>query len=78
VLARFLDDAEACTATADAVAQPGPGGGPGGGAGSGAIVDIPVDVVLLDNNTSTDGGAANLVDPGTVLDPLPAGLSLLQ
>jgi hypothetical protein len=77
VLARFLDDAEACTATADAVAQPGPGGGPGGGAGTGGIVAIPVDVTLLDNNTATDGGPANLVDPGTVLDPLPAGLTLL-
>jgi hypothetical protein len=82
VLARFLDDAEACTATADAIARPGPGGGHGGGhgggAGSGAIVDIPIDIVILDNNTATDGGPANLVDPGTLLDPLPAGLTLLQ
>jgi len=77
VLARFLDDAEACTATADSVASRGPGGGPGGGAGSGAIVDLPIDVVILDNNTATDGGPTNLVDPGTLLDPLPDGLSLL-
>lgn len=76
VLARFLDDAEACEADADSVASRGPGGGPGGG-GGGGIVDIPIDVVILDNNTADDGGAGNLVDPGTLLDPLPDGLSLL-
>ena len=77
VLARFLDDAEACTATADAVAQPG--SGPGGAANpTGTIIDIPIDISLLDNNTADDGGAGNLVDPGTLLDPLPTGLTPLS
>jgi hypothetical protein len=78
VLARVLDDAKACEASADAIAQPGPGGGPGGGGGGGGIIiDIPIDIVILDNNTADDGGAGNLVDSGTLLDPLPAGLTLL-
>jgi hypothetical protein len=71
VLADLDDDAEACVATADAAARRGPG------SGGGLIVDIPIDVSLLDNNTATDGGPANLVDPGTIVDPLPAGLTAL-
>ena len=71
VLARIDDDAEACEATADAAARRGPGDR------DGAVVDIPVDATLLDDDTTTDGGLLNLVDPGTVLEPLPAGLTLL-
>lgn len=71
VLAELDDDAEACVATADAAARRGPG------SGDGLIVDIPIDVSLLDNNTATDDGPANLVDPGTIIDPLPAGLTAL-
>lgn len=79
VLARVLDDTEACTADADAVAQPGPGGGPGGGGGGGGglIIDIPIDISILDLNIGDDGGAGNLVDAGDSLAPLPAGLTLL-
>jgi hypothetical protein len=71
VLADLDDDAEACVATADAAARRGPG------SGDGLVVDIPIDISLLDNNTATDGGPANLVDPGTILDPLPVGLTTL-
>ena len=71
VLARIDDDAEACEATADAAAQRGPGDRDGN------IVDIPIDISLLDNNTADDGGSGNVVDPGTLLEPLPAGLTLL-
>jgi hypothetical protein len=77
VLARFLDDAEACTATADAVAQPG--SGPGGAANpAGTIVQLPIDFSLLDNNTADDGGAGDLVGAGSSLVPLPAGLTPLS
>jgi hypothetical protein len=75
ILATVLDQAHACTATADAAATPGPG--PGGGNG----IFIPIDIggsTPLDNFTGTDGGASNLVDTGTLLDPLPGGLTLLQ
>src|SRR5829696_2660289 len=51
VLAEVRDQARACEASADATAQPGPGGGPGGG-GGGTIIDIPIDIVILDNNTA--------------------------
>jgi hypothetical protein len=71
VLAEIDDEAEACVATADAAARRGPG------SGGGLIVDIPIDVSLLDNNTATDGGPTNLVSPGTIVDPLPAGLTAL-
>ena len=71
VLADLDDDAEACVATADAAARRGPG------SGDGLVVDIPIDVSMLDNSTATDGGPANLVDPGTILDPLPVGLTAL-
>jgi hypothetical protein len=71
VRADLDDDAEACVATADAAARRGPG------SGDGLVVDIPIDISLLDNNTATDGGPANLVDPGTILDPLPVGLTTL-
>ena len=71
VLADLVDDAHACEATADAAAQPGPG------SGNGVVVQIPINVNGLDNFTNTDGGAMNLVDTGTVLDPLPPGLVTL-
>jgi hypothetical protein len=73
VLAEIDDAAETCVATADAAAQPGPGQGGGGG----LVIDIPIHI-NLDNQAGTDGGATNLVSPGTDLDPLPAGLTLLQ
>ena len=70
VLANLDDDAEACDATADAAARPGSGGGPNAA--------VPLDFTTeLDNNTDDDGGQLNIVDPGTVLDPLPAGLTTL-
>jgi hypothetical protein len=78
VLARVLDDASACEATADAAAQPGPG------AANGTGVFLPIDidlgsVVPLDTNTADDGGQGNIVDPGTVIDPANlGGLTLLQ
>jgi hypothetical protein len=80
VLATIDDEAEACTATADAAAEPGPG--PGGGAGAGNGIFIPIDIsgggfTPLDDTTADDGGQGNIVDPGDVLDPLPAGLTLL-
>jgi hypothetical protein len=71
VLADIDDDAEACVATAQAAAKPGPG------SKNGTVMDIPLAVTPLENNTDTDGGPANLVDPGTVLDPLPVGLTRL-
>jgi len=71
VLAQIDDEAEACEATADAAAQPGSGGG------GGAVVDIPIDITGLDNITTDDGGQGNLVDTGTLLDPLPLGLTVL-
>jgi hypothetical protein len=78
VLSRVLDDASACTATADAAAQPGPGQAGGNG------LFIPIDISLggftpLDNNTADDGGQGNIVDPGTLIDPNNlGGLTLLQ
>jgi hypothetical protein len=77
VLARLLDDASACQADADAVAQPG--SGPGGAANPvGTIIQIPIDISLLDNNTADDGGAGDIVGTGTSLVPLPAGLTPLS
>jgi hypothetical protein len=82
VLAQLDDAAEACNATADAAAQPGSGPGGGNGAGGSNGVFIPIDISIggftpLDNDTADDGGQGNIVDPGTVLDPLPAGLTAL-
>jgi hypothetical protein len=76
VLAQIADQAAACRATAESAASPGPGQANGNG------IFIPIDIsgggfTPLDNNTATDGGAANLVSPGTALVPLPAGLTLL-
>lgn len=72
VLAELNDAAQACEATADAAARPGPGNG------NGIVIDIPINIGL-DNNTGNDGapGTGNIVDPGTALVPLPAGLTLL-
>jgi len=77
VLARVVDDASACEATADAVAQPGSGGG-GAANPAGTIVQLPIDISLLDNNTADDGGAGDIVGTGTPLVPLPAGLTPLS
>jgi hypothetical protein len=71
VLAEIDDEAEACMATADAAARRGPG------QGGGLVVDIPIDVTLLDNTRSDDGGSGNLVSRGTDLTPLPVGLTTL-
>jgi hypothetical protein len=71
VLAEIDDEAEACMATADAAARRGPG------QGGGLVVDIPIDITLLDNARSDDGGAGNIVSRGTDLTPLPAGLTTL-
>jgi len=74
VLADLNDAAQACEATADSAASPGPSGG------NGIVVPIDINILtLLDNNTANDGGQGNIVGPGTVIDPNNlGGLTLLQ
>jgi hypothetical protein len=58
ILAQLADDSEACTATADAIAQPGSGPG-----GANAAFD-PASTAgsfALDNNLLDDGGQGNII-----------------
>jgi hypothetical protein len=72
------DDAFACEATAESVATPA--NGPGNGSGDFTAVSTS-GFTQLDTDITRDGGTdpatPNLVSPGTDLDPLPAGLTLL-
>jgi hypothetical protein len=70
VLAEVVDEAGACTATADAAARPGSGGG-GGQTGP-----VPATAFPLDTDLGNDGGenTGNLVD---ALGPI-TGLTILR
>ena len=72
ILAQLADDAEACSASADAAAQPGSGGGGANAPFSPAAI---AGSVPLDDDVGTDAGLTNVVTAGQTL---PLGITILQ